>query len=78
MTDSPLGFTARSQRIGRSSPGEAYAHRIGFPVALKVMSPQITHKTDAGGVEIDLADDQACVFRGMTGQQAWFGEKAVE
>lgn len=33
------------------------AHRVGFPVALKVFSPQITHKTDIGGVELNLTSD---------------------
>ena len=32
------------------------ARRIGYPVALKVFSPQITHKTDVGGVELGLAN----------------------
>ncbi len=30
------------------------AGQIGFPVAMKVLSPQITHKTDAGGVVLDV------------------------
>jgi acyl-CoA synthetase (NDP forming) len=30
------------------------AGQIGFPVALKVVSPEITHKTDAGGVKLNL------------------------
>ena len=33
------------------------AKRIGFPVVLKVFSPQITHKTDVGGVELGLANE---------------------
>ena len=33
------------------------AHRVGYPVALKVLSPQITHKTDVGGVKLSLAND---------------------
>jgi acetyltransferase len=33
------------------------AHRVGFPVALKVFSSQITHKTDVGGVALGLAND---------------------
>ncbi|MGW8257219.1 MAG: bifunctional acetate--CoA ligase family protein/GNAT family N-acetyltransferase, partial [Thermoguttaceae bacterium] len=33
------------------------AHRIGYPVVLKVHSPQITHKTDVGGVILNLAND---------------------
>ncbi len=30
------------------------AARLGYPVVLKVLSPQITHKTDVGGVELNL------------------------
>ncbi|MER7788537.1 acetate--CoA ligase family protein [Streptomyces sp. NPDC097640] len=32
----------------------ALADRIGFPVALKIVSPDILHKTDAGGVQVGL------------------------
>ncbi len=32
----------------------AFARQIGYPVVLKILSPQITHKTDAGGVMLDL------------------------
>jgi len=32
----------------------AFARQLGFPVVLKILSPQITHKTDAGGVLLDL------------------------
>jgi acyl-CoA synthetase (NDP forming) len=39
-----------------SSQKEAFAlsEKIGFPVVLKVASPDITHKTDAGGVKVGL------------------------
>ena len=30
------------------------AEEIGFPVALKVLSPQVTHKSDVGGVALNL------------------------
>ena len=33
----------------------AIAGRIGYPVVLKVRSPDISHKTDVGGVALDLA-----------------------
>ena len=35
------------------------ARRIGAPVALKISSADITHKTDVGGVILDLADPAA-------------------
>jgi acetyltransferase len=34
------------------------AVQIGFPVALKIISPQIVHKSDAGGVVLNLASAQ--------------------
>ncbi len=32
----------------------AIASQMGYPVVLKILSPQITHKTDAGGVVLDI------------------------
>jgi acetyltransferase len=32
------------------------AATVGYPVALKVVSPQITHKSEVGGVALDLVD----------------------
>ncbi|MEZ6097723.1 MAG: bifunctional acetate--CoA ligase family protein/GNAT family N-acetyltransferase [Pirellulaceae bacterium] len=34
------------------------ARRIGYPVAIKILSPDITHKTDVGGVELNVASDE--------------------
>ena len=41
-----------------TSPDEAatIASEIGFPVVLKIVSPDILHKTDAGGVITDIGD----------------------
>jgi len=43
------------------SPGEALllAQQLGFPVAMKVNSPDITHKSDAGGVKLNLINASA-------------------
>lgn len=40
----------------------AVADAIGFPVALKIVSPDITHKSEVGGVVLDLRD-RAAVHR---------------
>jgi acetyltransferase len=37
----------------------AAAEQLGFPVVLKILSPQITHKSDVGGVVLDLEDAAA-------------------
>ena len=37
----------------------AAAGRLGFPVVLKLSAPSLIHKTEAGGVELDLQDAAA-------------------
>ncbi len=43
-----------------TSPDEAIAlaREIGFPVVLKIVSPDILHKSDAGGVKIGLGEEK--------------------
>jgi acetyltransferase len=38
---------------------KAAARRLGYPVALKILSPDIPHKTEVGGVVLDLDDEAA-------------------
>jgi acetyltransferase len=40
----------------------AAAREIGFPVVLKVHSPDITHKSDVGGVRLDLQNEEMVGF----------------
>ncbi len=49
------GIPIVETRIARDADEAAQmAGDIGYPVALKILSPNITHKTDVGGVVLDL------------------------
>ncbi len=39
-----------------AAAAEAVAHESGYPVVLKIVSPDITHKSDIGGVQLRLRD----------------------
>lgn len=43
------------------TPGDAVraADQIGYPVVLKILSPDILHKSDIGGVKLNIGDAQA-------------------
>ena len=49
LTPPKSGFAAAPDEAAKIAAG------IGFPVALKIVSAQISHKTEAGGVRLDLA-----------------------
>ncbi|MEM0269141.1 MAG: acetate--CoA ligase family protein, partial [Candidatus Korarchaeum sp.] len=34
-----------------------FANEIGFPVVLKIASPQVIHKSDVGGVKVNLRSE---------------------
>jgi acetyltransferase len=53
----------------------SHANYIGYPVVLKLFSETITHKTDVGGVQLNLADREA-VARAWRRIQASVSEKA--
>lgn len=62
------GLTSPKQAHARSAADAAKAaDRIGFPVALKVLSSQPLHKTEAGGVRLALrnADEVAAAADAM-------------
>src|SRR5208282_2395503 len=54
------GIPAVETRIARSEDeAAAAAAAIGFPVVVKLHSETITHKTDVGGVKLNLGDQDA-------------------
>lgn len=54
------GLPEAAADVARSADEAVRAARhAGYPVALKVLSPDIAHKTEAGGVALNLEDEQA-------------------
>lgn len=58
LIDAGVSATATSLA---TSPAEAkqQAEAMGFPVVLKIVSPDIAHKSDVGGVKLNLTDGDA-------------------
>lgn len=51
------GIAVIEARLARTrDEAQALAGELGYPVALKVVSPQISHKSDAGGVKLGLTN----------------------
>ncbi|HWA97952.1 MAG TPA: bifunctional acetate--CoA ligase family protein/GNAT family N-acetyltransferase [Pirellulales bacterium] len=51
------GIATVPTRIARSADEAVQAaEALGYPVAVKILSPEITHKTDVGGVALNLAN----------------------
>ena len=64
----PARATCSPRRVSRSCPagwrlggrGGGDRPRVGMPVALKICSAQITHKSDIGGVLLGLSGGEPC------------------
>jgi acyl-CoA synthetase (NDP forming) len=54
----------REERTGTAGQAVEAARRIGFPVVVKIISSAVSHKTEVGGVKLDLRApaevEQAC------------------
>lgn len=62
------GIPVPASLLARSASASADAARVvGFPVALKIASPDVLHKSDVGGVMLDLRSAAAvrAAFRAM-------------
>ncbi|MFH1401720.1 MAG: acetate--CoA ligase alpha subunit [Parcubacteria group bacterium] len=49
-------FSPRSCLAHNSEEAVRFADEIGYPVVMKIVSPDILHKTDIGGVKLNLRD----------------------
>jgi acetyltransferase len=50
---------AKTQLAKSEDEAVKLAKKVGFPVVMKVVSPDIIHKSDAGGVKVNIKDDAA-------------------
>jgi acyl-CoA synthetase (NDP forming) len=50
--------TPKSGKASSASEAILKAKEIGFPVVLKIISPQILHKSDVGGVILNIKDEK--------------------
>ena len=64
----------QEQVVNGADAAAAAAERIGYPVALKVSSAAIAHKSDAGGVLLNLKDEAAVRAAAGTMVQRFPGE----
>ncbi len=54
------GLPVAPTKLARSEDDAVrLAKEIGFPVVMKIVSPDILHKSDAGGVKVNIKDEQA-------------------
>ncbi len=55
-----IGIATTGYLVARSEDEAlAICDKIGFPVVMKIVSPDVVHKTDAGGVKLNLTNAQA-------------------
>ncbi|TDA63455.1 MAG: CoA-binding protein [Clostridia bacterium] len=50
---------ARGRLATSAAEAVAAARETGWPVAMKIVSPQVIHKSDAGGVRLNISDEEA-------------------
>jgi acetyltransferase len=73
------GISVPESRVAQSADEAAeYAETLGFPVVLRIVSPDILHKTDVGGVVLNLksAEEVRNAFDGILASVARFMPRA--
>jgi len=63
------GINTTKPQIARSALQAAdIANKIGYPVVIKIQSPDITHKSDMGGVALNIKDENTVwmTYKNMT------------
>ncbi|MHA1187113.1 MAG: acetate--CoA ligase family protein [Candidatus Heimdallarchaeota archaeon] len=70
--------TTEYQVATDKSEAKVMAKKIGFPVVMKIVSPEVIHKTDAGGVKLNINSDNevAAAFDEITRNARNYNAKA--
>ncbi|HNT71920.1 MAG TPA: acetate--CoA ligase family protein, partial [Methanothrix sp.] len=72
-----LGISTTGSQVARSEEEAVrMAEAIGYPVVLKIVSPEVVHKSDAGGVKLDLKGAEE-VRQAFIEIREAFGEKKI-
>jgi acyl-CoA synthetase (NDP forming) len=73
--------TVREAAAKNAEEAASMAARIGFPVVLKILSPQILHKTEAGAVRLNLCspgDVRAAFHEAMKNAKAYNPQAEIQ
>ncbi len=78
LTEAGIAVLGRSART--EDDAVAAAREAGFPVAMKLVSPDVVHKSDVGAVVLDVADadDARRAWRQVMGVAERVGAKRVD
>ena len=47
----------KSKLVTTEEDAVKYANEIGYPIVMKIVSPQVIHKTEVGGVKVNISSD---------------------
>ena len=71
-----FNLPARDDRVAQNcEEALRHAQELGYPVVLKILSPDIPHKTEVGGVVLDICDAEA-LEEAYTAMMAGVAQKA--
>ena len=63
--------TAMAEHARTADEAVAAAVRAGLPAVLKVLSPDISHKSEAGGVMLQLRSERRCATLSTVSATIW-------
>lgn len=65
----------RFEWVTKAEEAHLFAQEVGYPVVAKVVSPQVLHKSDVGGVIVGINDDQRLLeaFGRLSGLEGFAG-----